>query len=255
MLRLIWFLTVIFSWVANADAIKVATGNFSPYFATEVAPKELGLFDEVISKFAAKSGHGIEFYHVSNDAIKRYFKVKKVDIAVNWTGTYAGSGFPSSYKLYFFNRVITRKNSRWSFARTVDDLTKARIASFPGAKGNFGSDYRNVVTRSDTYYFESADQLAINKMLMANKVDIIVGDWLKYVWFLNMVGGSPEEFVALDILTNRGSQIIFHSEALRDEFDKVCASMIANGEMKTLVDNWFTRQNLPAVSHSFLALN
>lgn len=243
------------SCLASAEALRVATGNFSPYFATEVSPNNHGLYDEVIGAFAANAGHGLTFYHVSNDAIKRYFKVNKADIAINWTGTYAGSGYPSTYKLYFFNRVIARKNSRWSLATSIDDLQGARIGSFPGAKGNFGNEYRKVVNRSDTYYFESADQLAINKMFLANKVDVLVGDWLKFVWFLQQVNGSLSEFVALDILTNRGSQIVFHSEALRDEFDKFCETMIANGEMKALVDNWLAKQNLPYVSHAFLAHN
>lgn len=89
-------------------------------------------------------------------------------------------------------------------------------------------------------------------MLLANKVDILIADWLKFYRYIKPLG-LIDEFKSLDVLQNSGSKIIFKDKQLRDEFDRVIEAMHASGELEKLTQAWLAKNNLPKVSHHFLA--
>ncbi len=252
MTRYISILCLIMSFHLAASDIKIAAGNFAPYFRADTQVHKQGLYEILITSALSKLLLNPKYINVSNEAIKRYYQKNRVDLAINWTGDFSGEGYVSAHRLFFYNRAILRRLSEWQGAQHILALEGARIASFSGASLNFGTDYNTLINNEKTRYFESGDQYAINKMLLANKVDILIADWLKFYRFAKPMG-LIEEFMALDLLHNEGSKIIFKDKKLRDDFDKVVEQMHASGELQQLTQAWLAKNNLPMVSHHFLA--
>ncbi|MFY8352786.1 substrate-binding periplasmic protein [Pseudoalteromonas sp. SSM20] len=252
MIRLISLVCFLLSSSVAASDVKVAAGNFVPYFKADIQTNKQGLYELLVTSALSKMLINPTFVNVSNEAIKRYYHKGRVDIAINWTGEFLGEGYISEYRLFFYNRAILRRSSRWAAATQILELEGARIASFSGASLNFGANYNLLINKVNTRYFESGDQLAINKMLLANKVDILIADWLKFYRYIKPLG-LLDEFTFLDVLHNSGSKIIFKDKQLRDEFDRVIESMHASGELEQLTQAWLAKNNLPKVSHHFLA--
>lgn len=251
-IRFFCLLLLFFNAHVYACDIKVAAGNFTPYFKASTYQRHVGLYEQLLSVGLNRAGFSPTYINVSNDAIKRYYEKQRVDIAVNWTGTFTGKGYPSQYRLFFYNRAILSKNKKWIKAEHVLDLKGARLASFSGASLNFGHDFQILINDINTRYFESGDQLAVNKMLVANKIDVLIADWLKFYRFVKPLG-LVDKFVPLDIITNAGSQIIFRDEKVRNAFDTAITQMYVSGELDKLTLTWLAKNNLPKVSHRFLA--
>ena len=89
-------------------------------------------------------------------------------------------------------------------------------------------------------------------MLVANKIDVLVADWLKFYHFIKPLG-LTDKFTPLDVITNAGSQIIFRDEKVRNAFDTAITQMYVSGELDKLTLTWLAKNNLPKVSHRFLA--
>lgn len=252
MIKLVSIFCFVISFNLAAGDITIAAGNFAPYFKTGKQTNKQGLYELLVTSALSKLLINPKYINVSNDAIKRYYTKNRVDLAINWTGDFSGEGYVSDYRLFFYNRAILRRASQWSSAKHILDLEGARIASFSGASLNFGEDYNTLITKANTRYFESGDQYAINKMLLANKVDILIADWLKFYRYIKPLD-LLEDYTSLDLLNNAGSKIIFKDKKLRDDFDRTLDEMHASGELQQLTQAWLAKNNLPLVSHHFLA--
>lgn len=169
MIRLISLVCFLLSSSAAASEVKVAAGNFMPYFKANIQTNKQGLYALLIMSALSKMLINPTFVNVSNEAIKRYYHKGRVDIAINWTGEFLGEGYASEYRLFFYNRAILRRKSRWATAKQLLELEDARIVSFSGASLNFGSDYNLLINKVNTRYFEVVTSLLSTKCYLPIK--------------------------------------------------------------------------------------
>jgi len=81
--RYISILCLIMSFHLAASDIKIAAGNFAPYFRVDTQVHKQGLYEILITSAFSKLLLNPKYINVSNEAIKRYYQKNRVDLAIN----------------------------------------------------------------------------------------------------------------------------------------------------------------------------
>lgn len=230
----------------------VASANFEPYFFYNQSTTK-GLFNDLLLAALSNLGYqNVIIKPFNNDGIKRTLLLGKADIAVNWGGPVPEGFYTANYRLKFVNRVIMNKTVQSASIKQLGDLKNLRIVSFINASKVFGPQFEEQMTR-DNSYIEYAEQAVTNRLFVAGKFDVKVGDWLMFLWSqrLSEHDWQQVDFYPLDILTYSGSKIVCATQEICQLLDREFDKMMLNGEIVAITEHWFNKIGMPIYPHQF----
>ncbi len=162
--------------------------------------------------------------------------------------------------LFVSNAIIRYRPTVFSLTEhgyqlaNLSDLKGKRIATFQGATGYFGDEFKKIAQQSN--YRELHDMSILPQLLLKKRCDIVVLDYYIFYYFLRQYQSeNPEEkslstrVNAFDLIPSVKAYVGFNNEKLRDNFNQQLTSYIEQGKDQLIVEKYIgKRQNLATFS-------
>lgn len=240
-------------------------------FGKDRAPYVISKFDKGITvdlfRAALKPyGYDIKTYYFrAGDTEKLLdYRVQAISIAKLDNDKF----FVSQPYLQYHDRVIFKKSDKLHI-KSVADLSRYRVAAWPGAHKYIGKEYAKHFThrvnqKNDDSYLEPTSQLAQNQMFWRNHADVLIIDEYMFKWYrhaLRKTDDTSEEVEILNILPESTmTRAAFVDEKVRDAFDKGIQRLRKSGEYQRIINHYIQHPSLvdaesPSVSINPVDLN
>lgn len=229
---------------AHGATVVMAFGEkIAPYCIPET---NSGIELDVIGEALAVRGHQLKPVYVPLARVPFEFKYNKVDAAMTDLGEDMGphGGYYGDPAVVYDNVLITLKhrNLRINQPQDLDGLT---VLSFQGAVKRFPAWLNAVNQRGQ--YFEQANQELQVQTLDKQRYDVVLSDRYIYRYHANQIEhetGKPllpvteHVFVKVNPMDYRP---VFHSKAIRDDFNFGLAQIKKNGRFKAIYDKYLQK--------------
>lgn len=229
---------------AHSATVVMAFGEkIAPYCFPET---NSGIELEVIGEALAVRGHQLKPVYVPLARVPFEFKYKKVDAAMTDLGEdmKPHGGFYGDPAVVYDNVLITLKH-RNLHIHQPQDLDGLTVLSFQGAVKRFPTWLNAVNQRGQ--YFEQANQELQVQTLDKQRYDVVLSDRYIYRYHANQIEhetGKPllpvTEHVFVKVNPN-DYRPVFHSKAIRDDFNYGLAQIKRNGRFKAIYDKYLQK--------------
>ncbi|WP_019530889.1 substrate-binding periplasmic protein [Dasania marina] len=236
-------LSFIISTMAYAEEVRIAMGNFEPYY---IESKNGGVFADIISAafLHIPNYHPKYIYGHSNEDLWASFDSGHVDAASNFFGTVIKKGCLTNPVFRFSDMAVTKASSALAINH-LDDLKAKSIVAYQGAKELLGDDFGLVVTAA---YQEVAKPELQVRMLVAGRYQVSVGDkfiFLQAVKNLNTKEIQPQDFKLHDLFPPTYTRLAFHEKSLCEKFNLALERIKQSGQYEAIYQSYLSDLNYP----------
>lgn len=210
------------------EPLKVGLGNFRPYFS---ADGDSGVFVDLLRTiFREIPEYTVEYVpNLSNLRLLSGLHSGHLDAAVNIFDGQLVDGCISD-RVFRFQDVVVSYKRQGLKIDSVDDLAGLDIVSYQGARAFLGEAYRKVVGQSAFSYQEQPNQHLQAKMLIAQRVDVSVGDRYIFAQEALTLGKRRSAFTYHPIFPLTYTHMAFRDTNICPKFNRVLARLISSGE-------------------------
>lgn len=227
-----WLFALVLLWfnlVALAAPLRIGFGTHKPPYVFEGEPR--GLEFEIVTAAASKAGFEFEAFYAPMERLHLMLRRREVDAIATTNENSGVSGFYSDPYIQYQNVAVALRKRQYKIER-IADLRHYSLSAFQRARYLLGSDYQQMV-EGHPRYREEAHQIARNRLLYSGRVDVVVGDLRIFKYFNRDVAdqvdiSQPLTFYPLFAPTPY--RVGFHSQNLRDRFNKGLAALRESGE-------------------------
>ena len=217
--------------------IRVAMGNFEPYF---IQKNQSGIFTELIDAvFSKMPNYKTQYlFGYSNSRAWHDFEQSKIDAVSNLIDSVKIAACRSD-KIFRFRDVVISKASSNFQIRRISDLADKRIVTFQGAKGFLGEEFSNMIKPEN--YQEVAEQNWQAKVLFSGQADLSIGDMFTFLYSIKKMKKIPakaSDFVFHDLFPPIYSRMGFHDKVLCERFNQALRTIKKNGEYEGIYDKY-----------------
>ena len=239
----IYLLLLVFSVTAHAEKISVAFGNtLAPWV---MADSHTGILIDIVKQALEPLGYQIEpVYYPYARRIQSYQQgqvhaVCDINLAnikyLNLRGHFSGEIY--KYENYFY--ALSRNRFQFS---SMKDMVGSSLVSWQGAMYLLGEEYEKMAV-ANPFYMETHNQTSQVKMLFNERVDVIQLDKNIFEYYRMQiakdgyinVNQGVDKFAFLE--PNPGG-FMFHSQKVRDDFNRQVNKMVKNGQMEKIYQKY-----------------
>lgn len=221
---------------AQADTLRVGTGNFPPYFDERGTE---GLFNDIIrGVFALMPQHQLVLVpQMSNYRLVHSLNDGSMDGAANVFAASDIKGCRTDGVFRFTDVAVTRKDRQLSIDKTAD-LAGKRVVTYQGAKTFLGPTFAQAVGAGEgNLYREMPQPLMQARALAQGEADVSVGDMYIFLYSIKTLGNPAvraDQFVIHPLFPDTYSHMAFREQKWCDEFNTALAKFRKSGRYDAL---------------------
>lgn len=231
-MRLTWMLGLLLlakSGLLEAAPLTVLVGQHKPPYinTANISGYEVELLDEVVTRM----GFEPVFIFVPNARIKSLLEQGAGDIASLQPISSDETGlFYSNPYIRYQNIAVSRANDELLISHS-SDLGRYSILAFQNARNVLGADYTDMA-KIAAEYLETVDQQAQLKMLLQQRVQVVVMDRNIFNHY-RLQHDNADEFTVHPIFSNTLYRAAFRDATVQRAFDRALLSV--------MLDSWYLR--------------
>lgn len=220
--------------VLAADQVHLAVPmSLQPYF---IAWSDTGLtYETVAAAFKAK-GRQVFPVYVSQRGLTNILATREDIDCAAFQSEAESEGWPSTQDLHPFHDYAVTLAANEIEIKRAEDLAGKKVIAYLGSKESLGDTFKEVVSNNPQYR-EISNHRAQLKLLIKNRVDVIIADRLLIKWYVDYLTQDSEQPPAItyhDLF--QPSQLKFscrNSDLIKDYLAGLEA-IKANGELEKI---------------------
>lgn len=186
-LRLIAFCCLLFPLGAwSAEPLRIGFGTHKPPYIIE--PEERGLEVDIVLAAARAGGLAAVPFFAPLERLHLMLERKTLD-AIATTSPATGITACYSQPYIEYHNVAVSLASRHLRIEKIGDLGRYSVSSYQRARQLLGAEFAAAVAKNPEYR-EEALQITRNRLLLAGRVDVVVGDRSIIEYFMQEVGAQ-----------------------------------------------------------------
>ncbi len=212
--------------------LTIGVGNFPPFF---VKKTESGIFWDLIGKvFEKLPQYQVSYIEMSQKRMVEELNRGRLSGAANINSRTKIRGFRSKPIFRYGSKVAALKRLD---LKSISDLKNFSVVTWQGARNAYGAEFKNM-TLANKNYIELPDPKGCVRMVASARADVCILDQFLFLYYLKSgaAQASPSVFTfhgLLDNIVNTAS-MVFLSEAVRDDFDRIVGELTARGELDAI---------------------
>lgn len=203
-----------------------------------------GIDLDITTEVLKSIGHEVAVFYTPLSRAKKSVEGNLADVTVPTFFQQDNQNFYLSDPVVYYRPTLFSLSSKAVNLKNINDIKGLRLMTFQGAKGYFNKDFVNMTKRNE--YREMHDMSVLPELLFKNRADVIVLDYYIFYYFAmeRIERFSPDLFVHQPLIKKVPAYAGFHSQALRDKFNKALAVYLREGRDKVVIKKYLG-DNLP----------
>jgi ABC-type amino acid transport substrate-binding protein len=238
----IGMLAFAFTPMLYAKDLKIAVGNFSPYFDEKGGG---GLFTELILEtFKLLPKYNLKILApMSNYRLIVELNEGRVDGAANIFTDEKITGCRSDPIFRYTDVAVTRKDSKFQIT-SFADLKGKSIITYQGAHVFLGKRFQMVTSKDSQMYREVSHPLDQARHLASGKFDVSIGD--KYIFLKSIQSWADPKYTSDSfefhhLFPETYSHMAFRDQSLCDEFNTALRTIKSNGSYEAIYTQYLRK--------------
>lgn len=212
-----------------AETLRIGFGTDKPPYIYEVERR--GLEFDIVVEAARRAGFVVHPFFAPMERLHYMQSKGELDGIVT---TNPNSGLRAFYSQPYieYRNVAVALASRRLKIEKISDLGKYSVSAFQRARKLLGPEFEAMASANRNYR-EEAQQIARNRLLFGERVDVIIGDRRIIEYFSGKVGDRvdvTQPLVWYELFPPTPYHAAFSSDAVRRRFDQGLEALRKSGE-------------------------
>jgi len=220
---------------ANNKSLIIASSEGPPHM---MSGSHHGIDLDIVQAVLFKLGYAVKFEFPGLSRGKHLVITHKYDaIAPIFWQQDEQSFYTSEPIVQYKPMVFSLKNNKLS-PNTLSDLRGASIATFQGAPGYFGSEFK--LLANTPKYQEMVDMSVLSELLIKDRFDYVVLDKYIFYYYFRLKNQNRDAsiFTEHNLIPEVAASVGFHDEKLRDEFNKALKSFYQSKSYFRIIERY-----------------
>ncbi|WP_373973939.1 transporter substrate-binding domain-containing protein [Chitinibacter sp. SCUT-21] len=203
------------------EPLRVGIGETKlPYVSSET---QSGIEYEIIQQAFKLAGIPIRFEHMPNKRAQLLLSLNQLDAAINTKGQIVSEPY-----IVYQNMAISRCASQFNIQQ-VSDLQGKSVVAFHNANQFLGEEFAQLA-RDKAHYQEISPQQLMNRMLLSERVDVVISDINIFRHFnLELDPKGSQKICPFAIFPPTRYRLEFNDAVIRDRFNLALQQLSQNG--------------------------
>jgi len=220
---------------ANNKSLIIASSEGPPHMMNG---SHHGIDLDIVQAVLFKLGHAVNFEFPGLARGKYLVITHKYDAIAPIFWQQDEQGFYTSDPIVQYKPMVFSLKSNNLRPNTLSDLRGASIATFQGAPGYFGADFK--ILANTPKYQEMVDMSVLSELLIKDRFDYVVLDkYIFYYYFrLKNRQRDPSIFNEHNLIPEVPASVGFYDEKLRDEFNTQLKSFYKSKAYNRIIERY-----------------
>lgn len=224
---------------SQAKSLQILVGVEKPPYI-QVNTKT-GFELELLRAVAQRMGYQAEFIHVPNGRLLDLFQEGQGDL-VSLQNRPVDGFFATAPYIMYQNGLIVRAN----FPRNLNNLSQLaglRIMAFQNATQFLPPAYAEAITQAASY-LEVVEQQQLPKMLLKQRVDVLVMDINIFWYYFNQTTADANEVRLINAFAENHYHLLARSAEMASQFDAALQAVKQSPHYQQLQQHYFPNRQL-----------